>query len=118
MLGPGGRVQAEPLPALGKVSIKKPLITASVPRKQSFTLISSAPLLLDGEPIGVVFLYDDAATKRAVDYLEIYNTAGDLVAVQWFDRFGIERTAIDRGILLEEGSLAGTLVLVLDGDFI
>jgi hypothetical protein len=111
-------VEAEAMPTLGRVSVKKPLITALVPQKQNLTLVSSVPLLIDGEPIGVLLFYDDAATKRPVDYAEVYNTAGDLLAVHWFDGFGIERTAIDRGIILDEGDVEGTLVLLLDGDFI
>ena len=118
MLWLAAHVEAEPLPTTEDLSLKQPLITASVPQKQSLTLIASVPLFMDGEPIGVLLFYDDATTKRPVDYAEVYNTSGDLLAVHWFDRFGIERTAIDRGIILHESDVEGTLVLFLDGDFI
>jgi hypothetical protein len=48
--------------------------------------------------------------------LALYNNAGQLVAVGWFDKFGIQRIAMDRGLLEDNGKLEGVLVLVLDGD--
>jgi hypothetical protein len=53
-----------------------------------------------------------------VDYLALYDSAGDLVALGWFDRFGIQRIAVDRGLLDEGDELEGVFVFFLDGDSI
>jgi hypothetical protein len=110
---------APSLAAVEHTSVKKSVtINAPVPEKRSLRLISYEPLTEDREVIGIIVLYDDAATKRPVDYAELYNTEGNLLAVHWFDRFGIERTAVDRGIIRQDGDIEGTLVLLVDGDFI
>jgi hypothetical protein len=54
-------------------------------------------------------------TERPADYWELYDQEGNLLAVSWFDRFGIRRTAVDRGILENEDKLEGNFVVVLDG---
>jgi hypothetical protein len=51
-----------------------------------------------------------------VDYWELYDNDGDLVAISWFDRFGIERLAIDRGLVDEGDKLEGAFVVFSDGD--
>jgi hypothetical protein len=56
------------------------------------------------------------ASKRPVDYLELYDKKGDLLMVSWFDRFGIQRAAVDRGIVEQKDTLEGIFVIVLDGD--
>ena len=56
--------------------------------------------------------------ERPADYWEIYDKEGNLLAISWFDKFGIQRTAIDRGIVEEEDKLEGIFVVVLDGDSI
>jgi hypothetical protein len=61
-------------------------------------------------------VYDDATSARTADYLELYDNAGQVVAIGWFDRFGIERMAIDRGLLEDQDELKGIFVLVLKGD--
>lgn len=90
------------------------LITA----QHSLTLISFSPLIVAGEPLGEVFVYDDPATKRPVDYFELYDTAGDLVALGWFDQFGIQRIAVDRGLLEKGDQPAGVFVFFTEGDSI
>jgi len=48
--------------------------------------------------------------------MELYDGAGSLLLVSWVDRFGIRRTAMDRGLLQEEASrLEGVLVLLQEG---
>ena len=37
-------------------------------------------------------------------------------AVGWFDRFGIQRLAVDRGLLEDEDKLEGVFVLLSEGD--
>jgi hypothetical protein len=62
---------------------------------------------------GVVFLYDDAKTKRSLDYIEIYDTEGDLLVVSWIDRFGACQAAMDRGLLdPEDPRIEGVLVII------
>jgi hypothetical protein len=62
--------------------------------------------------------YHDSTTKRPVDYWELYNSEGGLAAIGWFDRFGIEGMAVDRGILDGEDELEGVFVSLLEGDSI
>jgi hypothetical protein len=82
------------------------------------TLISFSPLVIEAEIVGSVAVYDDAATQRPADYMELYDTAGYLLAVRWFDRFGIERMAVDRGFLEEADKLEGVFVVISDGEFV
>jgi hypothetical protein len=65
-----------------------------------------------------VTVYDDSTTQRSADYLELYNNADNLVALSWFDRFGIERMAVDRGLLEDRDELMGVFVVLLDGEAI
>ena len=86
--------------------------------QRSLTLVSSSPLVVEGQTLGEVLVYDDLSTKRPADYFELYDNPGDLIAVGWFDRFGIERMAVDRGILDGEDELEGVFVSLLEGDSI
>ena len=88
------------------------------PKQHDMTLVSFDPWVVEGDVLGAVaaYVYDDVLTERPVDYWEFYNTEGDLLAVSWFDRFGIQRTAVDRGIVEDQGKLEGIFVVVLDGD--
>jgi len=92
---------------------------AAAPEPHSMTRVSVAPWVVEGEILGVIaaYVYDDAATGRPVDYWEIYDREGELLAVGWFDRLGIRRIAVDRGILEEKDQLEGIfVVVVIDGD--
>ena len=82
------------------------------------TLVSSQPWVVEGEVLGTLaaYAYDDVTTERPVDYWELYDQQDNLLAVSWFDKFGIQRTAIDRGIVEQEDKLEGVFVVVLDGD--
>jgi hypothetical protein len=91
---------------------------ATGPEQHSLTLVSVCPLVVEGETLGEVLVYDDSTTKRPVDYFELYDDDGDLLVVGWFDRFGIERMAVDRGMLDGEDEVEGVLVSLLEGDFI
>jgi hypothetical protein len=66
----------------------------------------------------VAYIYDDVSTERPADYWEVYDNQGGLLAVSWFDQFGVQRTAVDRGIVEEEDHLEGVFVVVLDGSSI
>jgi hypothetical protein len=88
------------------------------PEQHDIRLVSFDPWVIEGEVLGAVavYVYDDVTTERPADYWELYDKEGDLLAVGWFDRFGIRRTAIDRGIVEEGNKREGTFVVVLDGE--
>jgi hypothetical protein len=89
----------------------------SGPEQHQMTLVSFEPWVFEGEVLGLVvaYSYDDVTTDRPTDYWELYNNEGSLVAVSWFDKFGIRRTAVDRGIVEEQDQLEGVFVIVSDG---
>ena len=86
----------------------------------NMTLVSSQPWVVEGEVLGTLaaYVYSDVTTERPVDYWELYDKQTNLLAASWFDRFGIQRTAVDRGIVEEEDKLEGIFVIVLDGNLI
>ena len=86
--------------------------------QDSLTLISLTPLIANGETVGAMAIYDDPTTQRAADYLEVFDSEGDPVIVSWFDRFGIERLVVDRGLIEGGDELQGVFVAVLDGESI
>jgi hypothetical protein len=90
----------------------------SGPQQHQMTLVSFEPWVVEGEVFGSVaaYIYDDVTTERPADYWELYGSTGDLVAISWFDRFGIQRLAVDRRLLEESDKLEGTFVVFLDGD--
>lgn len=81
-------------------------------------LVSYAPLLANGQTVGAIAVYDDPTTPRPADYLEVVDSEGVLVAVSWFDRFGIERLIADRALVEGGQELEGVLVAVVDGEAI
>ena len=66
-------------------------LASIIQRERCLNLTSVTPVVTDEETVGVVAIYDDPSTQRAEDYLELYDSDGDLVAVGWFDKFGIQR---------------------------
>jgi hypothetical protein len=91
----------------------------TVPAHDNMTLVSSQPWVVEGGEVWgtlAAYVYDDVTTKRPADYWELYGSTGDLVAISWFDRFGIQRLAVDRGLIDESDKLEGTFVVFLDGD--
>ena len=113
-----GVIETRSLEAADNASEPEVLLSAPGPKQHSLTLVSSSPLLVEGQTLGKVLVYDDPTTERPVDYFELYDKPGDLIAVGWFDRFGIERMAVDSGILDGEGELEGVWVSLLEGDSI
>ena len=93
-------------------------VIATAPEQHAMSLVSFDPWVVEGEVLGEVaaYVYDDVTTKRTADYWELYGSTGDLVAISWFDRFGIQRLAVDRGLIEESDKLEGTFVVFLDGD--
>ena len=82
---------------------------------RNLILVSYFPVIVEAEVVGSLAVYDDATTARLADYLELYDNAGHLVVIRWFDGFAVERMAIDRGFLEDEGELEGVFVLVVEG---
>ena len=92
--------------------------SVSLPRKDRLALVARIPIDVEGQLLGEFIAYDDGSTTRPADYLELHNKWGDLLAVSWFDRFGIERLALDQGLVENAGRLEGSFVLVVAGDSI
>jgi hypothetical protein len=94
------------------------IVTAAT-HHHNVTLVSSQPWVVEGGDVWgtlAAYVYDDVTTQRTADYWELYGSTGDLVAISWFDRFGIQRLAVDRGLVEESDKLEGTFVVFLDGD--
>ena len=77
-----------------------------------------SPVVADGKTLGALLIYDDPRTKRPDDYIELYDNGAHLVAVEWYDQFGIQRFAVDRGLLEPGYALSGIFVTLLSGDAI
>jgi hypothetical protein len=109
-----------PLHAAAETAGYKPLDDAFLPdwalQQHELTRMPDAPLVIGDHTVGVVAVYDDATTQRPADYLEFYDDTGRLLAVSWFDRFGVERVAVDRGLLEKKEDLEGVFVVVLKGE--
>ncbi len=94
------------------------VVPPSVSKERPLTLISSSQLIVEGKTVGKVLAYDNPTTKRPADYFELYDSTGDLVAIGWFDRFGIRRMTVDRGFLDGTDDLEGVFVSLVGGDSI
>lgn len=88
----------------------------SLPRKDRLALKSIVRISDKGQILGALAAYDDTATARPLDYLELYNPAGALLVISWFDEFGIERLAVDRALEEQSDELEGVFVLIATGD--
>jgi hypothetical protein len=91
------------------------LETAPIPDPNKLTVVSFSAVVVGNETRAVI-IYDDPATKRPIDYVALYDTTGGLLALTWFDRFGIERLAVDRGLLANTDRPEGIFVAFLTGD--
>ena len=83
--------------------------------QHSLRLISVSPLVVEGKTIGEIVVYDEPNTRRPADCFGLYDIAGDLVAVGWFDQFGIQRIAVDRALIQGRDEPEGTFVYLVDG---
>ena len=86
-------------------------------RRHSLNIVSLSPVIAQGGT-GALVVYDDPSTTRPEDYVEVYDSDGELVAVGWFDRFGIQRMAIDRAFVDGGDKLQGVFVAIVDGESI
>ncbi len=112
----GKSLDAEPMRVVENLRRETVLLPASAPDKDRLVLVAFATMASEAEIIGALAVYDDPQAERPVDYLELYDGSGGLLSISWVDRFGIRRTAVDRGLLQEEASqLEGVLVLLAEG---
>src|SRR5436190_17736068 len=91
-------------------------IMNSVSAPHALDLMSFSPVVADGKTLGALLVYDDPRTKRPDDYIELYDNGAHLVAVGWYDQFGIQRFAVDRGLFEPGYALSGIFVTLLSGD--
>ena len=110
-------VFAEPTQLVENLRRENVLLPSSAPTRSDLALMKCVTVTRNSQIIGWVAFYDDPKTKRPVDYLELYDGSGGLLLVGWIDRFGITRTAVDQGLLLEEDAaeLEGVLALLPEG---
>ena len=111
----GGSLHAEPIRATENLRRETVLLPPSAPERGQLILVSFVTITPEAEVIASVATYDDPQTRRSIDYLELYDNAGSLLLVSWVDRFGIHRTAMDRGLFEEVSRLEGVLVLLQEG---
>ncbi len=111
-----GSLHAETIRVTENLRKERVLLPPSAPERSQLILDSFSTITAEGEIIAARAVYDDPRTRKPDDYLELYDEAGGLLLVSWVDRFGIRRTAMDRGLLQEEASrLEGVLVLLQEG---
>ncbi len=92
------------------------LLPLSAPETDRLTLVSFITIVPDAEVLAAIAVYDNPETTKPVDYIEFYDSVGNFLQASWIDKYGIRRTAIDRGLLQEEGSrLEGVLTLISEG---
>ena len=101
--------------AANEIDQREIVVSTELPRRPT-KVVKFSQLVANGARLGTVVWYDDPATPRSADYLELYDDNGGLVAVSWFDRFGIERFAIDRAFMEGKNRLEGVYVFTVDGD--
>ena len=113
---PSGSLRAEMGRVAENLRGEKVLLPPSAPTADRLTLVSFDTIAPEGGVIAALAFYDDPETRRAVDYLELYDGTGSLLLVSWVDRFSIRRIAMDVGLFREGTSrLEGVLVLLQEG---
>jgi hypothetical protein len=107
---------AEPLGVTENLRHENVLMPSGAPERSGLSLVNVTVVDDDSDALGIIVFYDDAKTKREVDYLEVYDLSGDLLLISWIDRFGICRMAADQGLLRDEDpGIDGILVLLTEG---
>lgn len=89
----------EPLKITQNLRHETVSLPLSTPDKARMAQVDSFLLMERDGAAGVVFFYDDPATKTPVDYIEFYDPEGHLLLVSWIDRLGVCQAAMDRGLL-------------------
>jgi len=100
-----------------EVTVEKQVSVSNIRAQQErLNLITHSALIARGQTLGEVVIFDNPATRRSADYLEVYDITKRLVAIVWFDSFGIQRTVIDRALVDGGRKLEGVLVSILEGE--
>ena len=86
--------------------------------RHSLKIVSLSPVIAQDRTVGAVVVYDDPSTTRPEDYVELYESNGELAAVGWFDQFRIQRMAVDRAFVEGGDELQGVFVAIVDGESI
>jgi len=94
------------------------VMTGANTQQHSLNLIFLSPLIVEDQTIGEVVVYDDPNTKRPADYFGLYDLDGELLAVGWFDQFGIQRIALDHSLVDGADESQGTFVYLVDGQLV
>lgn len=84
--------------------------------RRSLNLVSLGPVTGEGRTVGLVAVYDDPATPRTQDYLELYDGDGEIVAIGWFDPFGIRRMTVDRALVEGADRFQRIFVTLVSGE--
>jgi len=116
LLLPSKSLNAEPTRVTENLRRERVFVPSSAPNKSKLIPVSFTTIQVGADIAGTMATYDDPQTERPMDYIELYDGSGGLLLIGWIDRFGIRRTAVDRGLLQEDTSrLEGVLVLLADG---
>ena len=86
--------------------------------RASLNLVQLVPVTSDRDNVGIIAIYDNPLTRRAEDYLELRDGDGQIVAISWFDRFGIRRLTLDRGFLEGNGKFERIFATLVSGESI
>ena len=86
--------------------------------RASLNLVQLVPVTSERETLGIIAIYDNPTTPRADDYLELRDDGGQIVAISWFDRFGIRRLTLDRGFLEGKGKFERIFLTLVSGESI
>jgi hypothetical protein len=84
--------------------------------RRSLNLVSLVPVTSEDQTVGIVAVYDNPMTLRTEDHLELYDSGGELVAVGWFDQFGIRRMIVDRALVEGEDRFQRIFVTLVSGE--
>jgi hypothetical protein len=72
-------------------------------------------VISEGRVWGALLVYDDPKTKGPEEYFEFYDHETNLLAVGWFDRFGMQKLAIDGRLFDGSSRLQAVFVTLSDG---
>jgi len=86
--------------------------------RRSLNLVSLVPVTSESRTVGIVAIYDDPVTPRTEDYLELYDGDGAIVAIGWFDQFGIRRMTVDRALVEGADRFQRIFVALVSGESI
>lgn len=111
-----GQVTSEQLNITENLRHERVVLPASTPDRSRMAVVQTLTFLEEELGAGMLVFYDDARTKRQIDYIELYDLEGDLLVVSWIDRLGTCQVAMDRGLLdPDDPSVDGVLVTVAVG---